>query len=523
MIAPPARPPAPVATPAVASCTALAVALALVPGAPARADVWELEPSVTLDQRFDDNYSLDAFDPDRASITRAVGELGLARESRTFSVTGLARIDALLTRTSENDGGNDLDSNQLVGVETRFGGRLTRFGVDLGFKRDTPSRDIAGDLAVGDSVATDTSAIDQESDVARRRFTLAPSIVRELTRRTSVEGRITYTNVQHDLPDPQDAIYEQYLRLLNNPNLEPERLAELTDDSGEPLGFDEVGIDTIGGEPFTPTGELDDFQEARLDVGVRHELSPITTLSGFLSTSRYVAEAEPDPLAFFAFEEFSRDPDEPLIVRKPRRESISTTSSVRIGYDRALSPTLSIGLQGGLYINRTDDNDTLRESDRPPPELGFGPDVQERFDAALGSFDTSENGWLANVTLAKDTGLTRYVARFAVDVQPSSVGSQVETQELTGEVTHELGPLTDLSFRARAYEPDRLGADPEDEFARRFVSFEPRVTWRFARGWSANAAYRYRRQKSRAVTESAESNAVLFALSWSPPSRVPDL
>ena len=30
---------------------------------------------------------------------------------------------------------------------------------NLGFKQDTPSRDIAGDLAVGDSVATDTGSM----------------------------------------------------------------------------------------------------------------------------------------------------------------------------------------------------------------------------------------------------------------------------------------------------------------------------------------------------------------------------
>ena len=501
--------------------TASAVALACA--GPARADVWVFEPSVALDQRFDDNYSLDEFDPDGASITRAVGELGLSRESRTVSIKGLLRVDALLTRSSDDDGGNDLDSNQLAGLETRFGGRLTRYGVDLGFKQDTPSRDIAGDLAVGESVATDTSTIDQESDVARRRFTISPNVVRELGRRTSVEGRLTYTDVEHDLPDPQDAIYEQYIRVLNNPNLSPERRAELTDDDGDPFDIDDVTIDTLGPDPFTPSGELDDFEEAKLEAGIRYKLSPITTLSAFVATSRYVAQVEPDPLAFVRFEDQVPDPDQNRIVRKPRRDSVSTTSSLRVGYDRALSPTLAIGLQGGFYINRTDDNDTLVEADRPPPEFGFGQDVQDRFDAALGSFDTSENGWLANITLRKDAGLTRYVARFAVDVQPSSVGSQVETNELTGEVFRRITPLIDFSFRARAYEPDRLGAKADDEFARRFVSFEPRVTWRFSRAWTADASYRYRRQKSRVSVDSAESNALLFSIRWTPPSQVRDL
>ena len=498
---------------------ALGVALALA--APAGADVWVFEPSIALDQRFDDNYSLDPFNPDEVSATRAVGELGLSRESQTASVRGLLRADLLLTRAGEEDGGNDLESNQIAGIETRFGTRRTRYGVDLGFKQDTPSRDIAGDLVVGESVATDTGTVDQENDVARRRFTISPTLVHELSRRTSLEGRVTYTDVRHDTADPDDLIYEQYLALLNNPNLPPERFDELTNGTGEPLPPGEVTIETTG--PFTPTGELDDFREVELEAGGRYKLSPIVTLSATVATSRYVAEVEPDPRAFVPFEDLVSDGAERDIRRKPRRESVSETSSVRIGYDRALSPTLAVGLQAGLYVNRTDDNDTLRPGDRAPSEFGFGADYERRFDERVGTLDTSENGWLANVTLRKDAGLTRYVGRFAVDVQPSSVGAQVETNELVGEVFRQIDPLLDVSFRARAYEPDRLGANPEDEFSRRFVSFEPRVTWRFARGWSANASYRYRRQKSRAVAESAESNALLFAVRWAPPSRVPEL
>ena len=499
------------------------VALAVLGHAgPAAADVWVFEPSIALDQRFDDNYGLDEFDPERVSATRAVGILGLSRESQTVSVKGLARVDALLTVSGDEGREDDLDSNQLLGLETRFGGRLTRFGVDLGFKQDTPSRDIAGDLAVGDSVATDTGALDQESDVARRRFTIAPGVVRELGRRTSVEGQVTYTNVQHDLSDSRDLILEQYNGLFANLDaLPPELQAQLTDADGNRLPADEITIDTVG--PFTPAGELDDFEEVKLDVGLRYKLSPITTLSAFVATSRYVAEVEPDDLAFVPFDDLVSDADERDIRREPRRESVSSTSSFRLGYDRALSRTLAIGLQAGLYVNRTDDNDTLRAGDLAPPEFGFGADYEAQFADRLGTLDTSENGWLANVTLTKDAGLTRYVARFAVDVQPSSIGSQVETQELTGEVFRQIDPLIDVSLRARAYEPDRLGANADDEFSRRFISVEPRVAWRFSRAWTAEASYRYRRQKSRAIAESAESNALLFSIRWNPPSRVRDL
>lgn len=504
----------------VAACLAASLGHAV----PAGADVWVFAPSVALDQRFDDNYSLDVFDPDGVSATRAVGELGLSRESPTFSLKGLLRADVLLTAGAGGNGddGTDLDSNQIAGIETRFGDRLTRYGVDFGFKQDTPSRDIAGDLTVGESVATDTGSIDQESNVSRRRFTIAPSVVRELGRRTSVEGRVTYTNVQHDRENARDLVLQQYNGLLANLDaLPPERQALLVDADGNRLPNDEVTIDTVG--PFTPSGELEDFEEVKLDVGFRYKLSPITTLSIFAATSRYAADAEPDALAFVPDEAFEEDPDVRGIRRVPRRETISTTSSLRVGYDRALSQTLGIGVEGGFYVNRTDDNDTLRASDLAPPEVDLGADYETQFAERLGTLDTSDNGWLANVTLRKDAGLTRYVGRFAVDVQPSSVGSQVETRELTGEAIRSIDPLIDVSLRARAYEPDRLGANADDEFSRRFISIEPRVTWRFARAWTADASYRYRRQKSRAVADSAESNAVLFSIRWTPPSQVRDL
>jgi len=118
--------------------------------------------------------------------------------------------------------------------------------------------------------------------------------------------------------------------------------------------------------------------------------------------------------------------------------------------------------------------------------------------------------------------LTRYEARFRVDVQPSSSGSQVETQELIGEIYRELSPDLNVSLRSRAYEPDRLGANEEDRFARRFISIEPKVNWQFSRNWTVSAAYRYRRQKARVDPISAESNAVLFALTYTPPSALRD-
>jgi len=170
-------------------------------------------------------------------------------------------------------------------------------------------------------------------------------------------------------------------------------------------------------------------------------------------------------------------------------------------------------VSAGIYANSSDTTDTLRVEDWPE-----GVDLTER-SATLKS-DT--DGWLASVSLAHDAGVTRYVGKFSVDVQPSSSGAQVETQELTGDIFHVIGPRLNFSLRTRAYEPDRLGAKESDRFARRFISFEPRIEWKYARNWTASAAYRYRRQKARVDPISSESNAILLAVKYTPPSKIRD-
>ncbi len=481
----------------------LPLTLAMACGS-AAANVWVLEPSISLDQRFDDNYYLELGSPGTLSATRAVGELGLSRESQAASIRGLVRVDALLT-ASNDESDNDLDSNQIVAFETRLRSARSRYGVYVGFKQDTPSRDIAADLSDPSSLASDTGLdLTESSDVARREITLTPKYAYDLTRRLVFDSKATVTLVDHDLPDAQDAIYERYLSLLPR------------DESGNIVGpilpFDEVTIDDAG-SVFSPSGELDDYQEAEIEVGLRYKLTPITTLTSTISYSQFTSEVLVDPFAIVPFENLTPDPDEPGIRRRPRRDSISTTSTFKLGYERFITPTLQLGVAGGVYLNTTDTTDTLRAEDRPGEEI-----PADRLEA----LETDSDGWLASVSLTRDAGVTRYVGRFAVDVQPSSVGTQVETQELTGDLFRVLSPRLNFSLRGRAYEPDRLGAREADRFARRFISVEPKIEWQYTRNWTVSAAYRYRRQKARIDPVSAESNAVLFSIKYTPPSEVRD-
>ncbi len=467
----------------------------------ALADVWVLEPSVTLDQRIDDNYFLTVGGDGSLSATRGVAQLGLSRQAQDYAIEGLARVDALLT-TSTDVGDEDLDSNQIFIIDARRLTPRSRYGARLNYTQDTPSRDIAADISDSESLAEDTGILETQSllsNVAREEWTFEPSFEYDISRRLAFDVEAEFTLVEHGEASDQDVIFQRYLDTF-----------ERNEDgsfNGTLLPFDEVTIDDVG--VFSPDGELRDFNESEIDFGLQYKYSPITTLTSTLGYSRFVSDA--DPGFSVPFEQLIPDSDVPEIRRRPLRETVSTTTTFVLGYRRFLSPILQFGLEGGAYINTTDTSDTLRPEDVPEEER-----------AGLDDGKSDTNGWLAGISLDYDAGTTRYTVRFDVDVLPSSAGSQVETNELIGQMRKILSPRLDFSLRGRAFEPDRLGVRANDRFARRFISFEPRIQWKYTRNWTLSAAYRYRRQKARSEPISAESNAVLFAIKYVPPSKVRD-
>jgi opacity protein-like surface antigen len=470
----------------------------------AMANVWVFEPSISLDQRFDDNYFLEPSGNGKLSATRAVGELGLSRESAVAVIKGLVRVDGLLT-TQSDAGEEGLESNQLMAFDVKMRSARSRYGVLGSFKQDTPSRDIAADLSDPGGISSDTglNIPSQSSNVARQEITLKPYFSYDLTRRLEFSSKATLTFVEHELPSVQDAIYQRYYSTLSR------------DESGNidvpVLAYSEVTIDDVG--VFSPNGELDDFNEGEIEIGLRYKFNPISTVTFTAAFSKFNAQVLVDPSADIPNAERTPDPNERQILRFPRRDSLATTTSFRFGYERFLTPTLQFGVSAGIYANTSDTTDTLRVEDWPENQ-----DLTERSQ----TLKSDNDGWLASVGITRDAGLTRYVGKFSVDVQPSSSGAQVETQELTGDIFRVINPRLNFSLRARAYEPDRLGANEDDEFARRFISFEPKIEWKYARNWTVSAAYRYRRQKARIDPVPAESNAILLSLKYTPPSKIRD-
>ena len=475
---------------------------------PASANRWEFRPSIGVDQRFDDNFSLVPILEDRIASTRVIGDLGLARETATTSIEGILRADLRLEFGDDEDTVPVFNGLALLDLERRF--KRASTNLDLRLTQDTPGNDTVTDVTDRRNVAVDTGLVVDSFDVERLRFDAIPSFRYELSRRSTILGQVSYSTVQHETPSPADAIFAQYSLLLTNVDAEgntptPESNPELFDENGDPFNRDNVSIDQTG--VFTPTGELDDFQDIGIQLGYRYQCNRRTNISATVSFSVFEANEEVDPSAL-TFDDLIPDSDEVQIVRAPRRDTEDTTARLVFGLERELSQTLLLGFQAGVFNNTSDDTELFRLPD--------------------GSLSTAEptefddTGFLASISLEKDAGLTKYSARFAVDVQSSSAGSRVETNEFTAQVLRTLSPRLDVSLRGQAFEPDRLGAAEDDRFARRFISIEPRVIWRFARDWNLGASYRYRRQRAAVDDTSSESNAFLISVRYTPPSRIRD-
>lgn len=434
----------------------------LVLSAPAISDVWVFEPSASVDQRIDDNYRLDPDNALAVSATRVIGSLGLSRESANQVIKGQIRVDGLLSLNEDET--DELSSNQIAFLESRFLQRRSSYGVKLSFKQDTPNRDISADLTDLSQTASDTGAsVTQDQNVDRERIFVNPSYSYNLSRRAEMTLDYAFTKVSHGLPSCEDAINEW------------------VESGGQPE------------DVFTVVDELDDFEEHAIKLNSRYKLTPIDQVYSNIGFSRFEADEE------VATDDFNlKDPDERCrnVLRNPRDTTSVNTTRFSIGYDRLLSPTLTVGGQLGYYT--ADSNE-------------FG-------------VTSSTSGYLANLTVSKSTGITKFTAQLGVDVYPSDIGDVVESFQLVGDMTRELGPLTDFSFRARIYEPDAISDDnDDDEFARRFLSLEPRLIWRFTRTWTLAGSYRYRRQKSQTNPNSGVSNAVLLSLKYTPPSEIRDL
>ncbi len=160
------------------------------------------------------------------------------------------------------------------------------------------------------------------------------------------------------------------------------------------------------------------------------------------------------------------------------------TVSVRVGYERSISPTFTVGGELGYRVT-----DFVEDNE-----------------------DITKEGMVGSLSGVKTTGLTKFELRGGVALYPSSIGQVVQTQELVANVTRNLSQLMVFSFRSRAYENTALSGSTNND--RRSIEMRPEIRWQFSREWSLGAAYRYRREKLESKPTFAEGNALLFSVKY---------
>lgn len=465
-----------------ALCVTLPLASLLLAGL-ANADVWVFEPSIGLDQRIDSNFRIDPFRERGVAATRAVASGELSRENKTFAFRGQARVDALLAVNEDTN--DELSSNQIVFLDAKRLRPRSAYGITFSFRRDTPSRDISADITDLSQTASDTGAsVTQDENVSRRRFVVNPEYSYKLSRLSEISFGFTYTDVSHGLPSVQDAIDRQVQAIIANENA-PQEVRETLQNLGRPAEINDIGR-------FTIADELDDFTESLIEINYRRQLSRIDTFSSLVSFSAFEAQSE----VVDAIEaDRNPDPRQENILRNPRVATTVDTIRLVLGYERLFSPTLTGGIQVGYF---TADSDAFGEQ-------------------------TSNDGYTAVLSARKNAGIHQFSGRFGIEIFPSDIGDVVESLEAIGDYERQITRLATFNFRMRAFEPDAVSDNNNsDRFARRFFSMEPKIIWGFKRGWTAAGAYRYRRQKSQAETQSGESHALLFSINYSPPSAIAD-
>ena len=488
--------------------------------------MWVFEPTLGVDQRIDDNYRLGAAATESIAATRAIGTLGLSRESQTMIIRGLLQADGAVTFSDARDE-EQFDSNQSVAFDAIFKTQRSEYGSGVKYTRDKPTQNILSDITESSDLIDTGEDADTERDIGRETFELSPNATYELSRRSSLEADLTYRQVEHELSDPQDALLDFYTILQNQEN-QPEGF-----DPTIPL--DQVTYDDVP-VPFTLNNELDNYREAVAQLGWRYKLSPISNLILRASYIDFTADTEADPSVVFPFEDKVPDDSQRFLLRDPTRESRSETVRFTVGYDLQWSPTLSSTFEIGAFRKTTDDSDLLR----PDDETFLSPEEQAERIAA--NTDIVEENWLANATIAKRSQRASYRARLGFDLRPNDLGREQQALDLRLTMDRELSRFWDFSFQVRAYDPDAGNKVRNTAFERRFLSLEPRLTWELSREWSLAVAYQYRRQRSAVggfdvqdeqgdapldneglIFATGESNSFVLSVRWAPPSRIGEL
>ncbi len=438
------------------------------------AESWILEPSVSLENSFDTNHTL-TFDGERriftengivvseekskveASQTTVAAGLGFSRVNPASEIKGVIKAEGTVYAQDSDSKANNVE------LENTF----NLVGFVHGEKRTLRSFSAFDVSYKRESLLRD---IDTSTDV--NDISVDPN--------EGVEDGLVRTNVNRD-------------RIIINPRLD----WNLSAISGLGVNYRFQGV-THSNDDGLPT-TLSDYNDHEVTGTYWFQYSPIdkfvTTLSGF-----YYDATDEDA-----------DVNNESITEK-QLSGENTGVVVAIGIDRQLSETSDISVRGGFRTTNIKTTDQARAAD--DGNLA----TVEPFTGDIVSTEEDTDGYIISLNGEKRTGLTRYSFRAGRNLYGSGVGEVVQADEFLVNVRHEYTELLSFFGRAKLFQNKTIRETEDSD--RRYLSFEPGLSWNFKRWWNFDTNYRYRREKQNGNFSSAESHALIFGLRWSKPRNL---
>jgi hypothetical protein len=232
------------------------------------------------------------------------------------------------------------------------------------------------------------------------------------------------------------------------------------------------------------TNGLTDYRDQTATVGMKSNLSE----RDVASISAYYDRYETKPSQFLA-----------------------STYGIEVGYDRAFSETL----HGNLVVGLRETRSTLFSQ----ALICGGPIF---FGFCLGNVivlsDTqhsTDTGWTLLAALEKKWETAQLSARLSREINPSGVGSLVETDRFGVYWNDQLSPTVSYSVDAAVYHSRYIGGVSASDS--HYYHIEPKASWKMTEWWTLTGGYSYSHAKTTGTPSAARGNVAYVVLNYTWP------
>jgi len=155
------------------------------------AELWQFTPSITLEERYDDNIRLTTGPHDDVTGTLLKGSVRFSRASETGGLSGTLRVN--LNDYSGDEVDSDIKHNVFFDFASHTSTERSRLALAGTLKQDTTARSIDFE-EVGDDI--DEGLVDV--DIRRNKLNVTPSFQYNLSERTSLDLSYYFYDVRHE-------------------------------------------------------------------------------------------------------------------------------------------------------------------------------------------------------------------------------------------------------------------------------------------------------------------------------------